>query len=258
MLTKLMKHEFLATGRVMLPLYLLLVVVSVGVNLSVHGMATVSNPIFDVLGALFSISYALILFAAFLLCLVVIVARFYRNMLGPEGYLTLTLPVSVHQHVLSKLLVSLLWMVLTGAAVALSVLLIFLGDELDLSRFFELLRASMSQLNVNFSGIAVLSLVLALLHIALIILQFYAACAIGGSFANSKLALSVAFFFAIQLIVSAANNLIGEAGMNLFSGGGPEALVHFSMGLNGVMMGAEILIFYFITTYFLKNKVNLE
>ena len=258
MLTKLMKHEFLATGRVMLPLYLLLVVISVGVNLSVHGMTTVSNPIFDLLGALFAISYVLIIFAAFLLCLVVIVARFYRNMLGPEGYLTLTLPVSVHQHVLSKLLVALLWMVLTGAAVALSVLLIFLGDDVDLGRFLQVFQAAMSQLNVNIHGIAVLSLLLALLHIALIILQFYAACAIGGSFANSKVVLSVAFFFAIQLIVSAANNLIGEAGMALFSGGDAEALLHFSMGLDGVMMGVEILIFYFITTYFLKNKVNLE
>ena len=257
MLIKLMKHEFLATGRVMLPLYLLLVVVSVGVNLSVHGMAMVSNPIFDLLGALFAISYVLIIFAAFILCLVVIVARFYRNMMGPEGYLTLTLPVSVHQHVLSKLFISLLWMVLTGAAVALSVLLIFLGDEMYVSRFFQVFQSTMGQLNINLSGIALLSLLLGLLHTALIILQFYTACSIGGSFANSKLVLSVAFFFAIQLIVSAVNSLIGEFGMSAFSGG-PEALVHFSMGLDGAMMGVEVLIFYFITTYFLKNKVNLE
>ena len=258
MLMKLMKHEFLATGRVMLPLYLLLVVVSVGVNLTVHGMLMAGNPLFDLLGALFSIAYVLIIFAAFLLCLVVVVVRFYRNMMGPEGYLTLTLPVSVHQHVLSKLFISLLWMVLTGGAVALSVLLIFLGDEVDLSRFLETFRAALSQLNVGLHGIAVLSLLLALLHIALILLQFYAACAIGGSFANSKVVLSVAFFFAIQLIVSTVNNLMGEAGMSLFSGGSPQALLRFSMGLDGAIMAVEIVIFYFITTYFLKNKLNLE
>lgn len=258
MLTKLMKHEFLATGRVMLPLYLLLVVVSVGVNLSVHGMTMADNPLFDLLAALFSISYVLIIFAAFLLCLVVVVVRFYRNMMGPEGYLTLTLPVSVHQHVMSKLFIALLWMILTGAAVGLSAMLIFLGRSLPMTELLDVLRHELLQMNFNLHGVAVLTVLLSLLHVALLILQFYAACAIGGSFANSKVMLSVAFFFAIQLILSAANNLIGEAGMALFSGNSPEALLHFSMGLDGAMMAVEAVIFYFITTYFLKNRINLE
>ena len=38
MLRKLIKHEFRATGRVMLPLFLILLVTSVGANLSVRGM----------------------------------------------------------------------------------------------------------------------------------------------------------------------------------------------------------------------------
>ena len=38
MLRKLIKHEFRATGRVMLPLFLVLLVTSVGANFSVRGM----------------------------------------------------------------------------------------------------------------------------------------------------------------------------------------------------------------------------
>lgn len=260
MLTKLMKHEFIATGRVMLPLYLLLVVVSVGVNLSVHGMVMSPNPLFSLLGTLFLISYVIILAAAAILCLVVIVTRFYRNMMGAEGYLTLTLPVSVHQHVLSKLAISLVWMLLTGIAVMLSVLLLFLGVELPVGQLFDVIRTSVSSLDLHFGKMMSVGLLLSLMEIALFILQVYASCAIGGSFANNKLVLSITSFFAIQITVNALNNLLNEAGMSMLyeSLSNANLMVNSSLALRAVITGIEILLFYFITTYFLKNKLNLE
>lgn len=38
MLIKLMKHEFRATGRIMLPLYLVLLVTAVGANFTTRGL----------------------------------------------------------------------------------------------------------------------------------------------------------------------------------------------------------------------------
>ena len=47
--------------------------------------------------------------------------RFYKNLLGDEGYIMFTLPASVHQHVWSKLIVSAVWFIATGVVVFLSV-----------------------------------------------------------------------------------------------------------------------------------------
>ena len=40
---------------------------------------------------------------------IVIIIRFYKNLLGTEGYLMFTLPVSVEQNILAKLIPSVVW-----------------------------------------------------------------------------------------------------------------------------------------------------
>ena len=54
---------------------------------------------------------------------VVMVLRFYRNLLRDEGYLMHTLPVSVHSLVWSKLIVSLCWFAVTFLVILLTMLL---------------------------------------------------------------------------------------------------------------------------------------
>ena len=56
MLRKLMKHEFRATGRIMLPLFLILLVTAVGANFSVRGMLDTGSRFLNVLGALLVLS----------------------------------------------------------------------------------------------------------------------------------------------------------------------------------------------------------
>ena len=53
--------------------------------------------------------------------LVVMIQRFYKNVLGDEGYLTLTLPVNVHEILWSKLIVSFVWFLATGLIAIASV-----------------------------------------------------------------------------------------------------------------------------------------
>lgn len=98
MLKKLLKQEFLATARAMGILYLVMLVLAMGGQLMVGR-----------LGDLGKLVQALCLLAAMacgLLSLPIMIVRFKQNLLGDEGYLMLTLPVSVHQHLWSKLIVS--------------------------------------------------------------------------------------------------------------------------------------------------------
>ena len=52
MLMKLMKHEFRATGRIMLPLYLVLLATALGANLTARGMMDSRFRILEILGVL--------------------------------------------------------------------------------------------------------------------------------------------------------------------------------------------------------------
>ena len=57
MLIKLMKHEFRATGRIMLPLYLVLLVTAVGANFTTRGLLSTQYKLLDVLGALLVMAF---------------------------------------------------------------------------------------------------------------------------------------------------------------------------------------------------------
>ena len=52
MLRKLLKHEFRATARIMLPLFGLLVLASVGANLSIRGMLNSDSTFLSTLGTI--------------------------------------------------------------------------------------------------------------------------------------------------------------------------------------------------------------
>ena len=120
MLRKLIKHEFRATGRVMLPLFLILLVTSVGANLSVRGMLDTPYKVLDVLGSLLVMAFAVAIFGVCVMSVVLMIRRFYKNLLQDEGYVMMPLPVSVHQHIWSKLIVSAVWFALTIVVVCLA------------------------------------------------------------------------------------------------------------------------------------------
>ena len=52
MLRKLMKHELLATGRIMLPMFALVLLAGVGGNLSTYQLLETGNSFFNTVGVL--------------------------------------------------------------------------------------------------------------------------------------------------------------------------------------------------------------
>ena len=117
MLRKLLKHEFRATGRIMLPMYLILLVTAVGSNLAGRGMLDGRYHILNILGVLIVTAFGIAICGALLMSFVLMIQRFYKNLLQDEGYLMFTLPASVHQHIWSKLIVSSVWFIVTVLAI---------------------------------------------------------------------------------------------------------------------------------------------
>ena len=119
MFGKLLKHEFKATGRTLLPLYggfVALVLAASGMlwlawrfgEVHVNGSTAIvqGNTIFGILSGVFTLVAVFAMLAivrSARLSEVLIIMRFYR-LLGDDGYFWFSLPVTPAQHMMVKLI----------------------------------------------------------------------------------------------------------------------------------------------------------
>lgn len=271
MLIKLLKHEFRATGRIMLPMYLVLLATAVGSNFASRGIWDSDFAVLNILSVLIVMAFGIAIFGVFVMAFLLMIQRFYKNLLQDEGYLMFTLPVSVHQHIWTKLIVSAVWFVLTFLAVLLASFVVAFDVDF-LGGFFEFigeLFRGLQKLEISetLNGTAFLAELTVLMFLGLMAfsLQFYAALAAGHSRPNHKLLWSVAAFFTFQFVMQMAGGLLlvnlDRVRFFRFSyswNPTPAAAVH--TGLLMVIAGTVIYgaIFYAVTTFFLKRRLNLE
>ncbi len=276
MLGKLIKHELRATSRTMLPLFAVLSVMSVIAGFSMRQLEFQQDmPAFvEIVMVMLFVAFFAVMVATIDMAYVVMISRFYKNLLGDEGYLMLTLPVSAHSHIWAKILVSCLWFVVTGLLVALLMTvfaLIVSGSDIGyILSTMPSLKELFTQF-LDYSGHSGLSLAVFIAEviavgfvgIVYICLQFYAAMAVGHSFSNHKILYSVLAFVTISIIIS-----LLETVSALFMGldFGVNIMINyrnFAYSMNlvmfyGLLVGlAETIPLYFITSHCLKKRVNL-
>ena len=275
MLRKLMKHEFRATGRIMAPLFLLVLLLAAGIRLSSlwygneipEGIFTSWDPI-GVLLSLLEIGFGISLAAVFVVALVLMILRFRSNLLSDEGYVMFTLPVSVHKLVWAKLWTSVIWFLLAGAVDAAALLI----TAADMTLFHDLFRAVQNTLpeivgDYTVQGILLIAelAVLAVLLCLSQCLRFYAPMSIGYSFARHKTLLAVVFFFLIEGIVQTGVVLLSTMGdpflqdINaLLTAFLPEMELQGAMGMAILAVLVYDIILYCLTAGMLRRRLNLE
>lgn len=276
MLRKLLKHEFRATARVMLPLYLLTVVLALGTRLMgawTHNLA-MGNQFLEgftaFLTGLVGIGFVLSVMAVFVVAWVLMILRFRSNLLADEGYVMFTLPVSPHQLVWSKLIVSTVWF--AGAVVIDAIAMVtLLADLSAFQGLAEFIQTMMRELDAYLlgNGIAVVVelLVLAVVSCLGLCLSFYAPLAIGHSFAQHKMLLSVVFYFAIQVAVQMVTSvlfLLGIPVLDQLSWNWAAAIDQRIEFFHIFMWGSVLLsvvycaVLYCLTLRMLSRHLNLE
>ena len=268
MLSKLMRHEFRASGRILLPVYLTLLLTSVLGNLFWHLSQKYDESIaVTIFQRLTMTAFIVSAIGCAVLTLALMVYRFYKNLMTDEGYLMFTLPCSVGQIVWSKLLVALVWSVVTFVVEALSVLIFIMGDInwkslfSDLPELFKELELTAGEA-IGYCGEGLLLVVLAALST---FLMFYAAIALGHSFANHKILLSVVFYIAFNFglqLVSSFGLLFGAVKLipdELFLDG-DNLWQSFQLIAWGSIVWSALLCvgLYFLTHAMLKRRLNLQ
>ena len=268
MLGKLMKHELRATSRTMLPLLLLTLLLSVFLRIAMAVMPRTDAPIVGVLYGLLITAFVLAIIGTAVFSVVLMVVRFHKNLMTDEGYLMFTLPVSVHQLLWSKLLVSMLWFVAVFFVDALAVLMTVYENGM-FAELPEFLRNVFETMNryYAFNGLLYSLELLGLLLVSMLAacLMFYAPIAIGNSFATHKTLLSVVFFFVIQTVLQIVS-LFGIAGAAnaatplltpaILDNGVKMAHLMFTSALAYSLVVGAVL--YVLTWFMLRKRLNLQ
>ena len=212
--------------------------------------------------------------------LVFIINRFYKGLLGDEGYLMFTLPVTSAAHIASKALTSMIFSVASAIVALLSgVLLMAVLTPLNFSDVAQAFQEAGRYLRVNplpagtgwlIAEFAVYMLIAA----AVTILQIYTAISIG------HLAKKNRGWFALLAYVgiSIAFSIIMNGCMSLLqSDAFPDVLLNWEFCLDdtgwhvqgvgmmasaiGIYIGLDLLVgtgFFFATRAILSKRLNLE
>lgn len=286
MLKQLLKYEFKATKRLYFGLYLALALLSVVLGVTFrqeHALAHSTS--FQNLEVILMIVYVSVLFAIAVLCFVSTVQRFYKNLLGREGYLMHTLPVTETQLILSKLITSMVWVLCSGlVGIVCITVMVAVGvfdpetfGMVDWESWKQLWGMLYGELGARFWLVTFWTILINLARLADLILCVYAACMIAHPFRKHVVILA---FIGLNIVENQIDKLLGTNHVNLFMdityrvadvnvtgvsyGVTPMRWLTAALGTDVgylfcfAVTAAIAVAYFFLTRWLMKNKLNLE
>ena len=287
MLKQLLKYEFKATKSLYFGLYLALALLSVVLGVSFRQEnAWADNTNFGRLEVILMVLYLSVIFAIAVLCFVSTVQRFYKNLLGREGYLMHTLPVTETQLILSKLLTSMVWVLCSGLVgvvcitvmVSIGVLDAEVLGTLSWDRWKQLWQMLYEEIGPEFWVAMVWTILINLARLASLILCVYAACMIAHQFKKQTMVAGILAFIGMNIVENQMDKLLGTNDAALFvdvtyklvdvsNGSEGAPVMHYMTAAFGqgasclfcfVFTAAIAAVYFCLTRWLMKNKLNLE
>lgn len=249
MLKKLLKYEFKATARTYGGMYLALLAASVLFGGSVRRWNGTNSDTYSTLVGL----------------------------LGREGYLMHTLPVTETQLVTSKLISSTVWSLCSILAACLSfgILAVLMMADMDLLEQLPLMWSSIREVfaryNTELWGALAFSVVVSFVRMVSAIACIYAACMVGHQFKNHPTLAGILSFFVMQYVQGWLEKLLqigtGVYETTIYSAVGDMGSIEATVSALGYMGSAMVTlgiaaafgVFWFgLTVWLMRNKLNLE
>lgn len=271
MLNKLLKYEFQATGRMFMPAYGVLLILAVLQRIMMEFNIYSSNNIsINILSLIVPGIFIAAIVAVFVITLVAMVNRFYKNLLGREGYLMFTLPVSVAQLMWSKIIVATIWSILSLIAALISLLIVF-SEPQYINQFFSELGILISKAHGVMAGNLIIycieSIILVICSIASFIFMIYLCLSIGQLVNKHRGLCAFGAFIGINIVL---NNIIASiitglcsnmdfSGLSsLFESMSSYGQMHLALIGSIIVMVIQSAVYFLVTRYILSNKLNLE
>ncbi len=255
MLGKLIKYEWKATCRILLPLYGIYLITAILTNLFYVGDLS----FFAGMGMFIFFSLSI---ACIVMTIVLLIQRFNTNLLQDEGYLMFTLPVSTPQLILSKMLIALAWGILGGLIGILGgVLLALNGDAImGLQEVIEEIQPYLSMITWEYYALAIIFLLGSIIWYATFIMTVYASLSTGQLPIVSKyrrlvsLGCFLGFFIIFGNIASFVEQVVFDTSLTTPD---PGSML-LPTGTAVIIEAAYLVALFFLTRYILKRHLNLE
>ena len=271
MVRKLLKHETLAFGRSMLPMWVILLGMSVFARIVqfFESESTVYSIVRGSTFIVFGISVAVCL----VMTLVVCIKRFYVNMFTGEGYLTMTLPVTAEQHIFSKLLISVAGFVASVIVVLVALSITALGEVLvEVFKAAGYLFDKMYQQIGFHSVVFIIEFIIVLLVIvAYQMLLFYGCISVGQLARKNRVLAAFGTYFALYVIEQILGTIMVifvslqltwltalMEKLGLYAIKHPYVVAHGGIWIGIVIYVIIGAVFFFVSRYIIKNRLNLE
>ena len=243
MFWNLVRYEFKNVNKWFLALYA--AVLSLSVIIGIQGSTLTSTYYQDkgvVMLVFLSLVFGGLVITLGISTLILIIQRFKGSVYDRRGYLTLTLPVSEHQILSSKLLGAFVWSLSSTVVFLLSLYIIIAMIQPDafISNFAEYMLK-------NYTDDFWLALISYVFNTLAGILCIYLSISIGQLFNEYRTALAVVAYIAIQIV-------LGFITLNLRIDFDYNWVLSFEIFKDLILSVG----FYLGTYYILKNKVNLQ
>lgn len=260
-MTKLIKYDFRSAVRQIGPVWAALLVMSLIMGLL--GSRINSSIIMDskLSSYIFGLVPSLIFFGLFVasgvITVMIVVMRFYKGLLGEEGYLMHTLPVTTGKLVASKGIVSAIVILVSSIVAFISIFTIAVSGSVP--DFSEIMSEIIKVIKAEPKAL-VLALELCLYGILSIMFQIYsiyASMAIGQLSGKHRVLLSLGAFIGLSTIFSTINTraLVGFVNSDIIESDFGSVLNYGWLGL--LVLLAEVVVLHIATERILSKKLNL-
>ena len=243
MFWNLVRYEFKNVNKWYLALYGAVLALSALIGVQASSLKSIDTPDQQMIMLVFlALVFGGLIITLSISTLILIIRRFKGSVYDRQGYLTLTLPVSEHQIILSKLLGAFIWSLASSLVFILSIYIILVLTGANFLNIFSL--EYLFKFYMDSFWLSVISFILSTVAG---ILCIYLAISIGQLFNEYRTALAVLAYIVIQTI-------LGFVGLNLRIDIDYNWMISFEIVKDLILSVA----FYLGTYYILKNKVNLQ
>ena len=243
MFWNLVRYEFKNVNKWYLALYGAVLALSALIGVQASSLKSIDTPDQQMIMLVFlALVFGGLIITLSISTLILIIRRFKGSVYDRQGYLTLTLPVSEHQIILSKLLGAFIWSLASSLVFILSIYIILVLTGANFLDIFSL--EYLFKFYMDSFWLSVISFILSTVAS---ILCIYLAISIGQLFNEYRTALAVLAYIVIQTI-------LGFVGLNLRIDIDYNWMISFEIFKDLILSVA----FYLGTYFILKNKVNLQ
>ena len=264
MLGKLMKYEWKATWKLLLPMNAFIVLMSILVFIMVQmSFFDSDNGLVMMTGTVIVFTYILSMVVISIGTAIYLIYRFYTSVYGDEGYLLHTLPVDKHHIIIAKALMSAAWVIINSIVIFLSVLFVFSAQ----TEFMELIADGFEYyidfLN-DYDAITGFSIVMTLIasffSVFARILKIFACASLGQLAPNHKILASFGFYYGIYFVQQLFEMLFLAILGLIYEAVGYNSVSLFSTDWEITLISSLIYcaLFYFLTWYMMDKKLNLD